>query len=112
MKAIKTEADYSMGVRDAEREMGRGTARLLQVSLSLAVPLCIERARRYTEQEFKKRAEVAGAIVAERGDLIQFRGGKRGRTAEAFNALAEGLALLSFRPGGVHFLGMHFEAGR
>ena len=110
MSEIKTEADYGMSEEQAHLEMGRGTAQLLRISLSCAVPLCIERARRYTDAEFKQRAELAGAVVAERGDLIQFRGKKPRRTAEAFNALAEGLALLAYRPGGVHFLGMHFEA--
>lgn len=112
MKELKTEADYGISKRQLYAEVGRGTAELLKVSLSCAVPLWIERARRYTDAEFKKRVELAGQKVAERGDIIQFRSRRAGQSAEAFNALAEGLALLAFCPGGVYFLGMHFEANK
>jgi hypothetical protein len=33
-----------------------------------------------------------------------------GESAKAFNALARGIAALSFAPGGVTTFGMHFEA--
>jgi hypothetical protein len=53
-------------------------------------------------------AEGADQVVS-RGDILQFRGGKRGETAEVFAALARGLAALSTAPGGVTFAGRHWE---
>lgn len=54
-----------------------------------------------------RRAEEAGQVVAEKGDVLMY-GGKG--CASAFNALAEGLAILALCPGGVRFAGRHWEA--
>ena len=47
-------------------------------------------------------------LLASQGDLLMFPGTKAGQTAAVFHALARGLALLSFVPGGVTFLGDHW----
>lgn len=83
---------------------------LLRISLSAAVPLWIDRLRSISWPILEARAHEAAQIVAEKGDIIQFRGGKKGETAKAFNALAEGIAILAFAPGGVTFSDMHFRA--
>lgn len=83
---------------------------LLKITLALAVPIWIEKVRRYSPAYRAQRARVLGPIVAEKGDVIQFKSKKKGETADAFNALAEGLAILAFAPGGVKFAGMHWEA--
>ena len=61
-----------------------------------------------------ERAQVCGQHIAERGDVLQFKGKtpkERAKTAEAFNRLAEGLACLALTaPGGVTFLGVRWEA--
>jgi hypothetical protein len=44
--------------------------------------------------------------IAESGDVLQFRGSRKGAAAEAFNALARALAILSFLPDGVRFCGV------
>jgi hypothetical protein len=49
-------------------------------------------------------------MIAYRGDVLQFGGGKKGEAAAAFNALAEALAHMAFVPGGVKFSGVHWEA--
>lgn len=49
-------------------------------------------------------------MIAEHGDNILYRAKRRGDTAAAFNALAEAIAILAFAPGGVTFLGEHYEA--
>jgi hypothetical protein len=56
------------------------------------------------------RREALAFYIGAHGDVLQYGGGKRGEAAKAFNVLAEGLALLSFCPGGVKFAGMHFGA--
>jgi hypothetical protein len=90
------------------------------VSLELAVPLWIERVRRRWSDESRiARARQLVEVIAGEGDKILFpiRAEPKSRqayarlgTAEAFNALAEALALLSFAPGGVTFAGRHWES--
>ncbi len=83
---------------------------LLSSTLSLAVPLWIERLRRCEWEHVQERAKVCSDHIAEHGDNLMFRSKKKGGTAEAFNCLAEGLACLSFAPGGVKVFGGHWEA--
>jgi hypothetical protein len=56
----------------------------------------------------RHRAAGLAGIIAARGDLILYRGGKHGESATAFNALAEGLAIGACQPGGVTFAGQHW----
>ena len=85
---------------------------LLTLSLSVAVPMWIERLRGYTDEDRDARARVCSQAIAEKGDVVLYRSKKKGETADAFNRLAEGIACLAFAPGGVHALGLHFEANR
>jgi len=85
------------------------TADLLRTSLSAAVPLWAWEFRQLSWEELQKIAQQSGQIIAEHGDLILFRSEKKGETADAFNALARGIAALSFAPGGVNCFGQHFE---
>lgn len=55
----------------------------------------MERVRHLPFEIRWERAERCMAEVAEHGDYILYRSKKRGETARAFNALAEGLAILS-----------------
>lgn len=80
---------------------------LISIALDAAVPLWIMEVRTWTPERRAERAHVCGQHVAEHGDVIQFR--EKHKTSEAFNRLAEGLALLSFAPGGVTFEGAHWE---
>lgn len=85
---------------------------LLRISLSAAVPLHIEELKQRggpNEAELAQARE-ASRLVAEKGDRLMFRGKKAGESAQVFNALAFGLAVLSFCPGGVTFLGDKWEA--
>lgn len=86
---------------------------LLGMTLLLAVPLWVDRWRdrlaSWTWPQVLARGRELSRVVAEKGDVMQFRGGKKGETAAAFNALAEGVALLSMFPGGVRFLGERWE---
>jgi len=91
---------------------------LLRVSLSVAVPLWIERLRPLGPEHRQRRAQELATIVASEGDRLMYKtpakrhkDGTRTRgTADVFNSLAEGLACLAYCPGGVTFLGEHFEA--
>jgi len=83
---------------------------LLAVSLECAVPLRILEHRKTDPEERIKRARELANVVASHGDDILYRSKRRGESAAAFNALAEGIALLAYAPGGVTFLGAHWEA--
>lgn len=83
---------------------------LLSSTLQLAVPLWIDQLRGRGWDYVQQRAQECGNYVAEHGDLILFKGKKKGETAEAFNRLAEGVACLSFCPGGVTLFGSHWES--
>jgi hypothetical protein len=87
--------------------LGR-TASLLGMSLQMAVPLwAFELRARPADLLLARASGELADIVASKGDVIQFK--VKGETAKAFNALAEGLAILSFCPGGVTFMGDHYE---
>lgn len=84
---------------------------LLSVSLQAAVPLWVLRLVQQdpSPEELRRRAEEASQVVASKGDIILYRGGRKGETAAAFNKLAEGVAILSFSPGGVVLFGTRYE---
>lgn len=86
---------------------------LLLFSLEMAVPLWVDRWKDRPWEERQKRATECGDIIASQADQILFKTKKSKDnvgTAAAFNTLAESLAILSFVPGGVKFLGRHWES--
>ncbi len=82
---------------------------MLRSTLGVAIPLWVFELKKLPWPEIEKIAHESSQIIAEKGDVLQFRSKKKGETAAAFNALAKGLAALSFCPGGVTFLGDHYE---
>ena len=86
----------------------------LYIALSAAVPLhiMILQVRGGPTDVDLQVAREASCLLGEKGDLLMFRGGKRGETARVFNALAKSLAVLAFCPGGVTLFGQHWEATR
>lgn len=85
------------------------TEGLLAIALNTAVPLWALELQSEPWEYLESRARICGQIVASKGDIIQFKSQKKGETAEAFNRLAEGIAIMSFIPGGVDAFGSHFE---
>jgi hypothetical protein len=81
---------------------------LLSITLSMAVPLWIEELRPLTDEQRLARASGLADIIGSQGDIILYPSGKKGETAKAFNALAEGVAIGAFQPGGVTVFGQHF----
>lgn len=85
------------------------TSDFLIIALQAAVPLWVETVRQYTPEQLEERRKITSQVIAEKGDVIQFRSKTKGETASAFNHLAEGLAILATQKGGVDFLGQHWE---
>lgn len=83
---------------------------LLPDLLSVAVPLWIDKIKSEPFETIQARAKICFGTIAHKGDTILFKSKKKGETAEGFNRLAEGIACLSFCPGGVTAFGSHFEA--
>jgi hypothetical protein len=86
----------------------------LSIALSAAVPLHIIelQAKGGPDAEDLKKATAMSSVLGERGDVLLFGGGKKGKkgeVAEIFNGLARALAVLSFVPGGVTLFGNHWE---
>lgn len=82
---------------------------LLQTALMTAVPFYAMDLATRPWAEIVEIARECAQVVASKGDVILFKSEKKGETAKAFNALAKGIACLSFAPGGVRTLGLHFE---
>lgn len=80
-------------------------------SLAFFVPMWMDKIRNLTDAQRVARATRCGAMVAERGDALQFGSSKAGKATEVFNALAEGLACAAYQPGGVTFAGRHWCTG-
>lgn len=86
------------------------TRELLVMALVVAVPLWADRMRGWmTVEAAMARARACAQLIAEKGDLVLFRSKTPGETERVFNALAEGIAIASFAPGGITAFGMHWE---
>lgn len=79
-------------------------------ALAVAVPMWIETLRLESWEHVRARAVACLDIIAEHGDNILYRSVKKGDTAKAFSALAEGIAAASFVPGGITVFGQHWES--
>jgi hypothetical protein len=89
----------------------------LRAALGAAVPLRIEALRRLDPVTFarafdRERLDALAQTVAEHGDDVLFLGRKKGESARVFNAVADGIALLAFAPGGVSLFGSSWVAER
>jgi hypothetical protein len=49
-------------------------------------------------------------MLASKGDVLLFRSNKKGETGELMARLIDAIAVLACMPGGVDFLGLHWEA--
>ena len=92
----------------------------LRAVLAQAVPLWIEEVRTWTLEQRCARAVDASGLIAggEKDDDLRgrhgagpanFANGYPNGDGVIFNALAMGLALLSYLPGGITYLGVHWE---
>lgn len=82
---------------------------LMVLTLQVAVPLWVDKLVTKEWSYVEQRAKARGQHLAEHGDILQFKSKTQGETSRAFNHLAEGIAALSFSPGGVEFQGVRWE---
>ena len=98
-----------MNQNDGLSEHERNVKALMLMTLEVAIPIWVNSLKHLPWSYLAEQAGKCAGIVAEKGDILQYRSSVKGETAKAFNALAEGLAILSFCPGGVKFMGRHWE---
>jgi hypothetical protein len=82
----------------------------LQQMLDLAVPLNILQVRSLTPEERLEETKGFADVLAHKGDLLLYGGGHKGETAGLFNKTAKVVACMAYLPGGVTFMGSHWEA--
>lgn len=85
---------------------------LMKTHLEAMVPLAIQEIKKSggITDEHINRARGIAWDVAEHGDILLYKSNKKGESARMMNKLVEGLAILSFCPGGVIFAGLHFKS--
>lgn len=99
---------------------GKARFALLHTAIEAAVPLRILELRNTPFEERVRLAREGALLIAEKGDVFQFGGGKKGEAKRVFTAVVTGLAIGALQPGGVDAFGLHFcidhaaciEAGR
>jgi hypothetical protein len=77
--------------------------------LDMAVPLRVHDLRYWSWAARRELASAAVDEIASRGDVLLFRGGRKGESARVFIALVDALAVLALQPGGVTFADRHWE---
>lgn len=99
-------ADYvaAGGPTDSDRERLRGAD---DPGGHFGRPLVLDDAKRVRDR--KPISSAAGAL-AERGDVLQYGGGRKGDVAAVFATLTDALAVMSFCLGGVAFCGRRWLA--
>lgn len=99
----------AMGTVDDEHKVSG----LLHIAMSAAIPLRIMELQARggpSDADWSGLGAVAQDL-AEHGDLLLYRGGKKGQSADLFNATAQAIAVLAFLPGGITIFGSHYQAG-
>jgi hypothetical protein len=84
---------------------------LMRLHIEAMVPLAIHDLHKVggpTDWHLEHARKLAWDI-AECGDILIYKSDKKGETANMMNKLVEGLTILVFQPGGITFLGVHFE---
>jgi len=92
--------------------MRESTRALLLSSLQVAVPLHIIEVSGMSPSRLSGEIDRCLSIITQHGDAILYGNNKKDIAAEAFNSLARALAILAMSPGGVDFMGEHWEFDR
>ena len=86
---------------------------ILADSLELSVLMRVSDLHRIPLIDLQNRLEIiredTAQLLAEKGDILQFGGGKKGEVADIFNRVAESLALMAVViPGGIKVFDIEF----
>jgi len=81
---------------------------LLYAAIGCAVPLEIAAVAAWSDDERMRVADELASVLGELGDVLEFGAPKSINVRTPFVALARGLAIAAYQPGGVCFGGMHW----
>ena len=88
-------------------------APLLHATLQVAVPMTMWKLQEGNRDDWWESLERGREewldLICSKGDNLLYKSKKKGLTAQVFNALAKVVAHLAFVPGGVTFMGDHYE---
>lgn len=85
-------------------------ADILPAALAAAVPRWIDDLCGQPADHLDARRKVCAEAIAAHGDIILYPSARKGATAEAFNRLAEGLAIGAIQAGRIDAFGISFTA--
>jgi hypothetical protein len=87
---------------------------LMRLTLEVGVPLRTHEIKtRNGPSDFDfERARQFGSELAVKGDVLQYGSKRKGEAADLMANLIDAVAILAFLPGGIDFLGLHWEAGK
>lgn len=94
---------------NTNRGTGEPRTDVLADTLGLAVPLNMTLVPGWSDRQRHQYVKEAADMVTAHRDDLMFGGA---HCVATFNALARGLAILAFCPGGVTVFGLHFCAAR
>lgn len=89
---------------------------LLPIFLGATVPLSIQNiieSGGITQEHLNYAKQYADLLAGPPCEDLMYKPSRKkdkGKSAEMFNALTRTLAIAAFQPGGIDFLGLHFEA--
>lgn len=78
---------------------------ILESTLILSVPFWIEKIKMLSSEERYNRAKICGEILKTMGEAAIYKTDVPGSSKDAFNSLAEAIAIMSFVPGGIEVFG-------
>jgi len=84
----------------------------LLLALEVGVPLRVHEIKsRNGPSDFDlRRCREFAPVLGAKGDILQYTSKKKGETADMMAQLIDAIAVLACMPGGVTFLGQHWEA--
>jgi len=85
---------------------------LMKLTLDTGVPLRImemERKGGPTDADLQEARDFS-VVLGEKGDILQYGGGKPGEVASLMNRMIKAVAVLAFCPGGVRLFGSRYES--
>jgi hypothetical protein len=84
----------------------------MKLVLEVGVPLRMHeiKSRKGPHDFDLARCREFAPVLASKGDVLLFRSKNKGETGELMARLIDALAVLACVPGGVDFLGLHWEA--
>src|SRR5579864_112435 len=83
---------------------------VMRLHLEASVPFAIHDLTKIggpSEEHFARARNILAWDIAGGGDALLYR--EKLKSAQMMSKLIEGLAIMAFQPGGVTFLGLHFE---